>query len=157
MGMVAIRQASIKTLNNAFLHLPNKKLAGVVVTCSALKKSYRDFLRTKPVLKRQLSSSSADLGKNSAAKWGEEPDVNAKECEIRIHFLYLSADNKMLTERVKGRKGHYMDANMVDSQLADLEEPINEVKDTLVLDARRPADEVGADAVRIIRGRMTSG
>ncbi len=64
--------------------------AGLVVTCSALKRSYRDRLR-------------------AAA-----PEVE---------FAYLKGSRELIGERVTGRRGHFMPASLLDSQLATLEEP----------------------------------
>ena len=63
---------------------------GVVVTCSALKRSYRDVLR-------------------AAA-----PEVQ---------FVYLVGSRALIGERVAERRGHFMPASLLDSQLATLEEP----------------------------------
>ncbi len=157
--LLTIRQASINTLNNASPHSPNEKLDGVVVTCSALKKSYRDVLRGKPAHSHssQPSQPNSMIAGVVEAKWREEQCVNAKDHGICTRFLYLSADEEVLIKRVVGREGHYMGANMVKSQLADLEAPSKEEKDSLRLDVGKPADEVEAEAVRIIGGRMRSG
>lgn len=64
--------------------------AGLVVTCSALKRSYRDRLR-------------------AAA-----PEVQ---------FVYLQGSRELIAERVAERRGHFMPASLLDSQLATLEEP----------------------------------
>lgn len=64
--------------------------AGLVVTCSALKRSYRDLLR-------------------AAA-----PEVQ---------FVYLKGSRALISERVSGRRGHFMPVSLLDSQLATLEEP----------------------------------
>ncbi|EFW21376.1 thermoresistant gluconokinase [Coccidioides posadasii str. Silveira] len=72
--------------------------AGVIVTCSALKHKYRDVIRVAAY---------------------DHPSV-------RIHFIYLRADEQILLQRVKQRKGHYMKSDMVQSQLENLEEPDSE-------------------------------
>ena len=64
--------------------------AGLVMTCSALKRSYRDLLR-------------------AAAP--------------AVQFVYLSGSRPLIAERVAGRRGHFMPASLLDSQLATLEEP----------------------------------
>ncbi len=64
--------------------------AGLVVTCSALKRSYRDVLR-------------------AAA-----PEVQ---------FVYLEGSRALIAGRVADRRGHFMPASLLDSQLATLEEP----------------------------------
>jgi len=63
---------------------------GLVVTCSALKRSYRDVLR-------------------AAA-----PEVQ---------FVYLQGSRALIAGRVAERRGHFMPASLLDSQLATLEEP----------------------------------
>lgn len=64
--------------------------AGLVISCSALKRSYRDTLRAE----------AADL-----------------------RFVFLRGDRTLLTQRLAARKGHFMPASLLDSQLATLEEP----------------------------------
>jgi gluconokinase len=61
-----------------------------VVTCSALKRRYRDF-----------------LAKN-------RPEVR---------FVFLDGDSAVIHQRMAARQGHYMRADMLASQLADLERP----------------------------------
>jgi gluconokinase len=63
---------------------------GLVMTCSALKRSYRDVLRS------------------------EAPG---------LRFIFLKGERGLIAERLAGRRGHYMPASLLDSQLATLEEP----------------------------------
>jgi gluconokinase len=63
---------------------------GVVVACSALKRTYRDVLRTAA------------------------PDVR---------FVFLNGPKSLIAERLESRRGHYMLASMLESQLATLEPP----------------------------------
>jgi len=63
---------------------------GLVMTCSALKRSYRDILR-------------------------------AEAAELR--FVFLRGTRTLLAERLATRKGHFMPASLLESQLATLEEP----------------------------------
>lgn len=64
---------------------------GLVISCSALKRSYRALLR--------------------------------KEGGREIQFIFLHGTREVLAERLRGRKGHFMPASMLESQLATLEEP----------------------------------
>lgn len=93
---------------------------GVVVTCSALKKKYRDVIRT-------------------AKLYDESPDAN-------VHFIYLRADKETLIARVGARQGHYMGAAMVESQFAALEEPdeteCKQLKDVEIVDVTGSLQEV---------------
>jgi gluconokinase len=67
---------------------------GVVVTCSALKRIYRDRLRT--------------------AAGGH------------LYFVYLEGSKALLTKRMGERKGHFMPASLLESQLQTLEVPTGE-------------------------------
>ncbi|KAJ4362776.1 hypothetical protein N0V95_001268 [Ascochyta clinopodiicola] len=93
---------------------------GVVITCSALKKKYRDVIRT-------------------ARLYDEEPDAN-------VHFVYLRADKETLLARVRGRQGHYMKDSMVESQFAALEEPdeleVKQLKDVEIVEVKGSIAEV---------------
>jgi gluconokinase len=64
--------------------------AGLVLACSALKRSYRDVLR-------------------------------AAAPELR--FVFLNGPRALISERLAERRGHFMPASLLESQLATLEEP----------------------------------
>lgn len=61
-----------------------------VVTCSSLKRRYRDTLRTQ---------------------------------QPQLRFAWLHADRDTLLERLEQRQGHFMSAQLLDSQLQTLEPP----------------------------------
>ncbi|EEB05614.1 gluconokinase [Schizosaccharomyces japonicus yFS275] len=67
---------------------------GIVVTCSALKRKYRDRLRS-------------ELANKNIVLW----------------FVFLHASKETLTKRIKARVGHFMKAEMITSQLNTLEPP----------------------------------
>lgn len=71
----------------------NSPHRSVVVTCSSLKKVYRDILREVP----------AELG--------------------TVIFVYLKGTHELLLQRIQGRVGHFMPPSMLQSQLDTLEEP----------------------------------
>jgi gluconokinase len=84
---------------------------GLVMSCSALKRSYRDILRAE----------ASDL-----------------------HFVFLEGERALITERLAGRRGHFMPPSLLDSQLATLEEPSADEK-AWVCDIRKsPQDLVAA-------------
>jgi gluconokinase len=56
---------------------------------------------------------------------------------LAVRWIYLRGDPALLHQRLEGRQGHYMKANMLASQLADLEEPAP--ASALILDAAQPA------------------
>jgi gluconokinase len=91
---------------------------GVVLTCSALKRKYRDVIRVAAYYDPQLL----------------------------IHFIYLDASEEMLLKRVAARQNHYMGANMVHSQFADLERPLDDEKDVIKVDVNQTLDGVKAEA-----------
>lgn len=91
---------------------------GVVLTCSALKRKYRDVIRVAAYYDTQLL----------------------------IHFIYLDAQEEMLLKRVAARQNHYMGANMVHSQFADLERPLEDEKDVIKVDVNQTLEEVKDDA-----------
>lgn len=67
---------------------------GIVVSCSALKRIYRDRLR------------------NAA--------------DGALSFVYLEGSKALLTRRMGERKGHFMPASLLESQLQTLEVPTGE-------------------------------
>jgi len=93
---------------------------GVVVTCSALKKKYRDVIRT-------------------ARLYDEDPNAN-------VHFVYLRSDKETLLARVRARQGHYMKDAMVESQFAALEEPdeteCKQLKDVEIIEVKGSIQDV---------------
>ncbi|KAI0929931.1 hypothetical protein AcV5_006769 [Taiwanofungus camphoratus] len=88
-----------------------RQRAGVLVTCSALRKYYREILRgnLRPSLPEPLHA--------------EQP---ARPAALPTYFVYIKGERSLLLERVQRRQGHYMKANMVDSQLQTLENPEDE-------------------------------
>ncbi len=73
-----------------------------LVTCSSLKRSYRDILR------------------------GKSP-------KGIVAFAHLSGSRELLMERMKARKGHFMPASLLDSQLATLQ-PLQPDEAGIVID-----------------------
>ena len=55
-----------------------------------------------------------------------------------VRVIYLKASAELLAPRLLGRSGHYMKKEMLESQLATLEEP----EDAVVVDASRTAGEI---------------
>ncbi|KAF3762288.1 carbohydrate kinase [Cryphonectria parasitica EP155] len=92
---------------------------GVVVTCSALKRKYRDVIRVAPYFSPGL----------------------------QVHFIYLDAPEEVLQQRVAKRQGHYMGAGMVHSQIAILQPPMRDEVDCVTIDVSRSGDEVCMDAL----------
>lgn len=96
---------------------------GVVLTCSALKRKYRDVIRVAPYY----------------------------DHDVRVHFIYLSAPEEVLIKRVQARQGHFMGANMVHSQFSILQLPGKEETDVITVDVSRSLEQVEADALAKVR------
>ena len=82
--------------------------AGVVVACSALKKSYRDILRGKMKSKKYVPEHLEPLN------------------VLPTYFVFLKGERDVLVERMNKRNGHFMKVTMLDSQLQTLESPESE-------------------------------
>lgn len=116
--LTALRQESIKQLDAG--------QNGVVLTCSALKRKYRDVIRVAPYFSRNLY----------------------------LHFIWLYAPEEVLLKRVTARQNHYMGANMVHSQFDILEPPQADEIDVLSVDVSGATDEVKADALYKVLQKM---
>jgi gluconokinase len=118
--LTALREESMRRINGGS--------EGVVLTCSALKRKYRDVIRV-------------------AAYY----DTN-----LLIHFIYLDADEAVILDRVTKRQGHYMGANMVHSQFETLERPSANERDVVSIDVSVSMDAVKVDALTQVRKLMLS-
>lgn len=98
---------------------PGKPTDNLVVTCSALKRHYRDVLR----------------------------EGSADEPSLRIRFVYLEAPESVLVRRAAARKGHFAGSNLVHSQFMDLEPPEEDEDDVVRIDVDRSPEEVQKDVV----------
>lgn len=86
-----------------------------IVTCSALKKKYRDVIRV----------------------------ANYEHPTVQIHFIFLKLDEETLQARVAQRVGHYMKKEMVHSQIMALEEPnVEEETDVIKIDVTNDKEQV---------------
>ncbi|EIE85670.1 hypothetical protein G6F46_007147 [Rhizopus delemar] len=102
----------------------NSKKRVVVVTCSSLKKVYRDTLREVP----------KDVG--------------------TVIFVYLKGSHELLLNRIQNRKGHFMAAEMLQSQIDTLEEPDEKVEKVIVASIVPPPPE---EAKHIIAAAVEKG
>jgi gluconokinase len=116
--LTALREASIRELDRGS--------DGVVLTCSALKRKYRDVIRVAPYFSPNL----------------------------HLRFIYLDAPEEVLLQRVTARQNHYMGANMVHSQFEVLEVPKEDEVDVITVDVTRPADAVMSDALERVLETM---
>lgn len=96
---------------------------GVVLTCSALKRKYRDVIRVASYFSH----------------------------DVLVHFVYLHATEEVLLRRVGARKNHFMRADMVHSQFEALEEPDASETDVLTVDVSGSIEEVEQEALAKIK------
>lgn len=113
--LTLLRQEAIRRLSSGD--------QGVVLTCSALKRKYRDVIRVAPYY-----------------------DHN-----VLLHFIYLHAPEEVLLKRVGARQGHFMHANMVHSQFQALEQPGADEKDVISVDVSGAIETVEEEALAKIR------
>lgn len=95
--------------NHHFFRLSNEEKSGVV-TCSALKKLYRDILV------------------NGQAPVAQEEPQQVVPTIKDVVFVLLHGDREVLEERMNQRVGHFMPSSLLTSQLATLEVPTYEEK-----------------------------
>nr|POE74771.1 putative gluconokinase [Quercus suber] len=115
--LILLREQAISTLASA---------PGVIVTCSALKRKYRDVVRI----------------------------ATYHDPRVRVHFVYLNATEAVLIARVRGRQGHYMKDSMVRSQFQSLEVPQSDESDVMSVDASGTSQEVLDLAVDVVQAVM---
>lgn len=94
------------------------KAPHLVITCSALKKVYRDMLRE------------GERGTN-----------------LKIRFIFLDAPEEVLKKRAESRKGHFAGAKLVKSQFEILERPGDGEEDVITIDVNREEGEVEKDVL----------
>ncbi|CAG8449811.1 1914_t:CDS:2 [Diversispora eburnea] len=86
----------------------NQVGGGILVTCSALKLEYRNYLR-------KLSLD-------------EECNVS-----IKVWFIYLKGSRELIEKRLIQRQDHFMKVNLLKSQFEALEEPNEELEDEIII------------------------
>ncbi|KAK5134992.1 hypothetical protein LTR08_005944 [Meristemomyces frigidus] len=106
------------------LHTLASSPSGVIITCSALKRKYRDVLRI----------------------------ATYHDPSIHVHFVFLNASEAVLMDRVRGRQNHYMKDYMVHSQFLSLEAPLEDETDVLAVDAGGASAEVQKLAAEVVMG-----
>ena len=105
---------------------PPGKVPHLVMTCSALKRKYRDVLR----------------------------EGSAKAGNLQIRFVFLDAPEEVLSQRAAVRKGHFAGPNLVHSQFVDLERPGPDEQDVVTVNVNRPMEESEADILAKVEGML---
>ncbi|KIX95198.1 uncharacterized protein Z520_09114 [Fonsecaea multimorphosa CBS 102226] len=116
--LITLREEAVKKLQTS---------NSVIVTCSALKRKYRDVMRV----------------------------ANYEHPSVQVHFIYLKVDEATLQARVAARVGHYMKEGMVHSQMATLEEPEEELEwDVMQVDVREDKELVKRHALELVQRKL---
>ena len=118
----------LSKLREAVANLIRQGAPGVVLSCSALKRKYRDVLRA----------------------------VRLRE-DLVLQFLYLQVSQHLLEERVRTRSNHYMKAAMVQSQLQSLESPDADELDVLIITADDEVSTVHQTARNAVQREVRNG
>jgi gluconokinase len=124
--LISLRRAAIDSL------LPSEfnnfqPPVNVVVSCSALKRKYRDVFRV--------------------AAYGAQ--------HVLVHFIYLRLSEELLMQRITQRKGHYMKSDMVKSQLQAVEEPKGEW-DVFTINVDGSREQVQSSVLNYVSGNWKS-
>jgi gluconokinase len=115
--LITLREAAIASLQDS---------QGAIITCSALKRKYRDVMRI----------------------------ATYHDSNIRVHFVFLKATEALLMNRVRARQNHYMKDHMVHSQFESLEAPTADETDVLPVEAGGTAVEVQKLAEGVVENVM---
>ncbi|KAJ9647936.1 hypothetical protein H2201_001302 [Coniosporium apollinis] len=116
--LISLRQQAVAAFSTG--------ATGVILTCSALKRRYRDVIRVAAYNKS----------------------------DVLVHFVYLRATEDLVVSRVRARQGHYMKESMVRSQFQALEEPTEDETDVLPIDVNRTTAEVQTLALELVKEVM---
>ncbi|KIK69099.1 hypothetical protein GYMLUDRAFT_214083 [Collybiopsis luxurians FD-317 M1] len=115
---------------------------GLVVGCSSLKKYYRDILRGRR----------KEVGGTDERVLPEHLEPPSKE-KLPTYFVFIKGSRELLLDRMTKRKGHFMKASMLDSQLETLESP-EEEEGVVTVDAE---DSTEVQVNKAMEGLKTLG
>jgi len=114
-----IRRTAIRKIEEQQqLQMEEGRVKGVVISCSALKKYYRNILRGKQKHSTTIPFHSTDI---EGADLCSDIDIL-----LPTYFVFIDGTRELLMERMENRPGHFMKASMLDSQLNTLERPVGE-------------------------------
>ncbi|KAL5004667.1 hypothetical protein ScPMuIL_018123 [Solemya velum] len=100
----------------------------VIVSCSALKKTYRDILQFGSIQDCSVTPGSPDksviLSSDEQAMHNTSFATNSNTSEnTDIMFVLLKGSEETIRTRMESRHGHFMPLSLLQSQLETLEEP----------------------------------
>ncbi|KAK4112664.1 carbohydrate kinase [Canariomyces notabilis] len=120
----------------------------LIITCSALKRKYRDVLRGRHRDQPQLDD---DHDADTPPAAARTPSQSQTLPHIR--FVLLDVDASLLRERAAQRKGHFAGPGLVQSQLQDLERPEGDSERDVVV-VRVEKDQSVEETVKQVERRV---
>lgn len=108
------------------LQTDDDPVTDIIVTCSALKQRYRDVIRT----------------------------ASFYDSAVVVRFVFLIVSEIELRRRLLGRINHYMKADMLSGQLADLEHPAEVEGDVVVVDVEGSLKQSQELVLAKVRARL---
>ncbi|KAI5124236.1 hypothetical protein M0805_005085 [Coniferiporia weirii] len=112
--LARVRAEAVRTCEQQRADADYSGRRGIVVGCSALKRAYRDVLRGHSLESGSESGDTLATGGGGGA---------AAPSALPTYFVHIRGTREALLQRMQKRKGHFMKANMLDSQLATLDPP----------------------------------
>jgi gluconokinase len=99
---------------------------------------------------RSMEGSVGIIASCSALKRSHREAI-AQAAQRPVSFIFLSGSRALLESRIRARKGHFMPASLLDSQLATLESP-GEGETATTLDIAASVDKLAAEAHAFLLG-----
>jgi gluconokinase len=118
-----------------------KMRAGIPLT-DADRKEWLQTLRK--IVVRALAKKEFSVLACSALKAKYRDELTA--ADSRVQFVHLTGSPALIEERLKNRRGHFMRAALLDSQLATLEPPT----DALVFNCAQSPKKIVAELIQIL-------
>lgn len=102
---------------------------------------------------QSLSGEGGAVGSCSALKRRYREAI-AKSAGKDIYFIHLHGSAEVLRERIESRKGHFMPASLLASQLATLEIPTAD-EQAITINIDQEPDAIVAQALAFLRGESS--
>ena len=106
------------------------KKRGVVISCSALKRRYRDVLRGLVGQQEQNNNNVTS-----------QPLDSSFSSMMKTVFVYIEGTRDVLMERMTKRIGHFMKPSMLDKQLEALESPVHHEEEGIIVTSMMDSTE----------------
>ncbi len=102
------------------------------------------LIKINNLIKKNSQVSSCIIACSSLKK--KYRSIIKKNITIPIHFIYLKGKKKIIYERLKKRKNHFMKKSLLNSQFKALEEPSN----SLTIDVNKNPKKIISNIIKII-------